>query len=580
MITQKPLFVRAAQLRTHKIILFLYLICVGFTIIVGRLLYLQVGQNEHLEKLGERNFLRTEVIPSARGNFLDRKGNLLATNRPVFEVHWQGDGARVLHTKQRQTLAQLAAILQGEPQHNVIYHAVERAEWFSRRIRIARDISFQQLCQVCEQCADSPNLVITQQFKRTYPYGSLASHILGYLGREERDNFVGRMGLERLFHEDLKGEDGYVQHVINATGRRLVQKDFKPANAGSDVVLTLDLSLQKIAENLFAADQSGAFIVMDPHDGSILSLVSFPNFDSNAFLKPIPLDEWNERFTRNSPMLNRAIFAEYPPASIFKLITFIAGIEEGVFPIDGEFQCKGHTLFCGRKYNCQRRWGHGKLSATKALAVSCNIPCYEVAQKVSIDKLAVYAYRLGLGQRTCFLCGDKSGLVPTMGWKQAVKGERWWLGETLSASIGQSFLLVTPLQVARMIGAIGTGNLVKPRILKEEQEFSMPVDITPETLDFLHDVMREVVRRGTARQLNKLKNFEIYAKTGTAQTVSLQHQQKESKSQLEHAWFASYFSYKQQKPLVMIVLVENVGRSRPAIDIAEKFLREYEKVHP
>ncbi|MBU1008347.1 penicillin-binding protein 2 [Candidatus Dependentiae bacterium] len=564
------------EVRNGKIFRFLVVILFFVMVIILRLFYLQVHDNSRFARLGKRNFLRTERIPSRRGSVRDCHGNLLATNSPVFDLYWHGTGAHSLSRAQKKSIDKLMAILGADC---VVYKKLARAERFSRHVLLKKDLTKDELCQISEQCSGVPNLVIDRHFKRVYPYKKFASHVLGYLRKaQDRGSFTGLSGLEGLFQKDLQGEAGYVQHMTNAMGRRLAQIDLREAVDGADVTLTLDTMMQRIAENLFVEGQAGAFVVMDPEDGAIRAMVSWPSFDPNLFLSPISEDEWSERLMMNSPLLNRAINALYPPASIFKLVTFVAGLEEGVITTDTEFTCEGYTVFGGRKYNCQRRWGHGVQSAKKALGVSCNIPCYEIAKKITIDQLAAYAMRFGLGQTTGFLFHDKSGLVPTSYWKQAHKGERWWKGETLSVGIGQSFLLVSPLQVVRMVASISNGFLVKPRILENEEVERYPLYVSDETLNFLREVMKEVVLRGTGRRLRSFSDFSICAKTGTAQIVSLQKQKKGSKKQLEHAWFASYFSYKNAKPLAMVVLVENAGSSRPALQIANKFFSLYRKV--
>ena len=568
----------AVKSRNAKILYILYGILFFMFVILIRLFYLQVNQGEKFCELGEKNFLRTEFIPSRRGNVLDCNGRLLATNSPIFDLYWRGRGFRFA-SDQRNAIEKLQKILGVDVVDDLMVSRIKRAERFSRTLLVKSAISQDELCQISEQCSDSSNLYVDRRFKRVYPYKNLASHILGYLRRvRTRGGLEGLYGLERKFQDSLKGEVGYIRHVINATGKKLFQTEFRDAVAGSDVMLTLDLTLQSIAEILFKPGQSGAFIIMDPENGAIRALVSYPNFDPNLFLDHISEEDWNEKFTVDSPLLNRAIHSVYPPASIFKLITFVAGLEEGIIDTETVFDCKGFTRFCGQKYNCHRRWGHGLQSAQKALGVSCNVPCYEIAQKISVDQLAAYAMRFGLGQSTKFLFNDKSGLVPTSYWKQAHKGERWWKGETLSVSIGQSFLLVTPLQIVRMVASIGSGYLVRPRILLSEDEERYPLYVSESTLTFLREVMKEVVLRGTGRRLRKFTDFSIHAKTGTAQTVSLKHQRKGSKKQLEHAWLGSFFSYKDKKPLAMVVLVENVGSCLPALQIAEKFFTIYKKV--
>lgn len=566
--------------RNKKIWYCLYGLLFAMMLITARLFYLQISQNNKFAELCERNFTRTEILPSRRGNVFDCHGRLLATNKPVFDLYWKGSGRFRFSAGQKVFIEKIKDILGDDAIDGMLYKRLERTERYARQLLIKQGLSKDELGKISEQCSESSNVFIDQRFKRVYPYKTLASHVLGYLRRvRSHGRFEGLYGLEQKFQDDLQGERGYVRHVINALGRKLFQTEVCHAIAGDDISLTLDLELQNVAENLFSPGQSGAFIIMDPEDGSIRAMVSYPNFDPNLFLDPISQQDWEVKFTIDSPLLNRAIHAQYPPASIFKLITFVAGLEEGVISTETEFECKGHTVFCGRKYNCWQRWGHGKLSAQKALGVSCNVPCYQIAQKITIDQLAAYAMRFGLGQTTRFVFPDKKGLVPTSYWKQACKGERWWRGETLSVSIGQSFLLVTPLQIVRMVASICSGYLVRPRMLVDDEIERYRLYISERTLDFLREVMREVALRGTGRRLKKFSDFSIWAKTGTAQIVSLKHQKKDAKRQLEHAWFASFFTYRDSKPLAMVMLLENVGSSRPAVQIAEKFFTMYRRIH-
>ncbi|MFH1643767.1 MAG: penicillin-binding protein 2 [bacterium] len=561
--------------RNLKIRQILYGFIIFVFIVLLRLFYLQVEQKARFSDLGERNFLRQEILPSPRGNFLDCNNFVLASNKPIYDLYWQGNGKRKIDLEQKKILQKVDSILDSDFLNNSKFNQVETSEKYARRVLLREDLTFDQLCQISEQCNNSNNLVIVNRFKRFYPHKNLAGHILGYLSRSERFITQGRAGLEKIFQDKLKGETGYIKYVTNSTGKKLEQKEFKSAKPGSDIQLTLDLNLQKIAETLFEFDQSGVFILMDPHDGSVKVLLSHPNFDPNLFLDPITDDDWNEKFLYNSSLLNRATNALYPPASIFKLITFAAGLEEGEINENTEFDCRGYIVFKGRKYKCQRHWGHGKIDLKTSLAYSCNIPCFEIAQKLKINQLAYYAYCFGLGRKTNFLLNEKTGLVPTYEWKVATKGERWWKGDTLSASIGQTYLLVTPLQIAKMISSICTGYLVKPRILSDEDIERDELLISDYTLNILRDSMTKAVDEGTAKMFRKLKDFKIHAKTGTAQTTSLKSEVVK-KSQLEHAWFASYFKYKNHEPLTLIVLVENAGSSKPAQKIALNFLKNYQ----
>lgn len=512
-----------------------------------------------------------EIIPPLRGDVYDCKQVLLAANRPVFDLHWHGGGRGALSPQDKQTLTTISDILGIDFLQSPKRNSIEYAERYSRRVLLKGDVSFAQLCQISEQCSEAPRLIVAHRFKRVYPHATLASHVLGYLNKGES---VGQSGIEQHFQAALQGQEGRLLSVINSTGKMLAQKVYKEATAGSDIVLTLDFELQRLAETLFLPDQSGAFILMDPEDGAIRALVSHPHFDPNVFLNPLSQDAW-QQLTLHNPLINRATSAVYPPASTFKLVTLAAGLEEKVIDINSEILCNGHITFCGRKYFCMKHTGHGKLTPKESIAVSCNITCFHIAKKLKIDQLAEYARRFGLGRKTNFLLPEKSGLVPTMAWKKAVKGERWWKGETLSTCIGQGYLQVTPLQIACMVSAICTQFLVKPRLLEHEPIEKEKLDLALETIHFLRSGMKEGVNSGSSRKLKRIAPFDVYAKTGTAQTVSLDCEQI-YKHQLEHGWVVGYFYYgNNPKPLTFIAFVENAGSSSFAMEIADKFLRGY-----
>ncbi len=560
-------YLRTLRIRNVLIAFFIFIL-----LVITRLTYLQVLQAKMLRMLGEKNSLRTEIIPPLRGNLYDCNHVLLAANRPIFDLCWQGNGAPHLTEKHLNLLRALATLLKIDLDEKVT--SIKWAERYARRITLKSDIGFEALCQISEQCAGFEHLVIENRFERIYPYGSLASHVLGYLSRVEQ---IGRDGIEKFFQEHLRGQSGYSKTICSATGARIRNAEQKDAQPGNDLVLTLDSTLQRLAELLLEPYGSGAFILLDPETGAIKALASHPNFDPNIFLTHISENEWNHKFSVNTPLLNRATCALYPPASTFKVVTMTAGLEEGLFTQTTNFMCRGYITFCGRKYHCQRKIGHGVLTPREAVAVSCNIPCFEIAKKLSIDTFASYAMKFGLGKKTNFLLPESAGLMPTSTWKRVCKGESWWAGETLSASIGQSYLLATPLQLVRMIASICTGCLVKPRILEHEPIEREPLCIAPQTLAFLQDAMHLAAQMGTVRRLKHLSNFSIYAKTGTAQTCGLS-MVKTDRSHYENAWLTSYFRYKNERPWAMIVILEHVGASGPAVEFAEQFLEAYQQI--
>ncbi|MBT3455708.1 hypothetical protein HN446_01460 [bacterium] len=382
------------------------------------------------------------------------------------------------------------------------------------------------------------------------------------------------MGIEKLFNDSLKGESGELLRTINSLGRNLKEKEIKKALAGQDLHLTLDLKLQKLAEKHFPETKKGAFILMDSFSGALKVIVSRPSFNPNIFLDSIISNDW-KKIQETQPFINRAFDSCYPPASIFKLITVSAALEEKIITQDSTWNCKGFFRFGKSNLRCRAK--HGSLTTELAVAHSCNILFYEIGKRMNIDTLAHYAHTFGLGKKTNILFSEKKGLIPTYNWKIEYKGERWWKGETLSVAIGQSFLLTTPIQIARMVASIASGSLVNPRILEKETIIKQPLKISEKTRAFLNQSMRTASTEGTGKRLNNIENLTIFAKTGSAQTSELS-KRKLGDKYLEHGWFVANIFYKNEKPITLVVIVENAGGSRIPVNITKKFLIEYSKL--
>lgn len=544
-------------------------------IICARLIQLQIHLMDFFVTKGERNFQRLEKKMAPRGNILDCKGRILVTNRPVTHLYWQGSGQKPFDTAVTPLLTTLKtilgdALLVDEQLIDTLKHAERRY----KKVPLVFDLSFEQLSQLEEQFPNHASLRLETNFERFYPHKHFASHVLGYLGRLNVET-VGKMGLEQLFDDELRGHPGTTLKTINSFGRNLAEVELEKGLSGQALQTTLDIDLQQIAESIFPKGQSGTIILMDPYTGALQALVSRPDFDPTIFLKPIEQTQWQE-LQNAKPFLNRAFRACYPPGSIFKLVTTSAALENNIITQDTHINCKGYVT-CGiRKSYCHLRSGHGELTACQALAQSCNVLFYDIGKKIDIDCLANYATMFGLGQSTNVIFSEKTGLVPTRAWKQETKGERWWRGETLSTCIGQSYLLVTPIQAARMIASIFTGYLVNPRILVNEPIVKTPLNIKPSTLSFLQQSMRSVVTTGTGRQVGYVKNLSIFAKTSTAQTSAFEKREM-GNPYLEHGWLVAHFNYKQLPPHTLVVFAENVGSSRVAASIAKDFLIAYKE---
>jgi len=520
----------------------------------------------------EKNFIRHEIVDSPRGNIKDIHGNLLATNRPVMLLYWQGTGRSQLSSEQLDGLQALCTITNVDFLNEEFLLKIRHAERRGKKIALLTDIDFIVLSKIAEMFPKDDNIVIDTHFKRYYPYGSLACHIVGYLSSAHAR---GQFGLEKLFNDTLSGANGTKLHIVDSVGKKISHIELEKASAGEDIQTTIDITLQEICERIFPEQHTGSLILFNPDDGAIVSLVSRPNFDPNIFLNAISRDTWH-LLQQQSPFLNRALDALYPSGSIFKLVTTSAALEHGLIDPDALWDCKGYTFFGKRKYWCARRSGHGKISLVQAVSESCNTLFFEIGKKIDIDLLAEYAHKFGLGQKTDILFPEKVGLIPTRDWKLTVKGEPWWPGETLSVTIGQSFLLVTPIQIARMIASIFTGYLVSPRLLAHEPIIKTSLDIKPDTIAFLKKSMKSVVKYGTGRSVRKIKDIKIYAKTSTAQTSDFEKRRLDPKY-LEHGWFVSYFQYKEHQPLVLVIVAERVGAAHVATTIAKNFLISYKK---
>lgn len=545
-------------------------------LIIVRLSYLQLYLHRYFITKGEKNYSRIEYIPSLRGNIIDRNGILLATNRPVTNIYWQGTGNRTLLESQKNTIQIIQTILKKNNEvDDFSFTCIASSERMYKELLLAQDISFEQLSQLAEKLPNHPNILFKTDFQRYYPHTTIASHLIGYLNMHTTTGSYGQMGLEKLLEESLKGKNGSLARTINSVGRNITSSLMEEAAAGKNIHTTLDIVLQKICEEVFPEEQAGTMIVMNPQDGSLLAVVSRPTFDPAMFLQPISAQDW-QTMQNKKPFINRAFNASYPPGSIFKLITITALLERAHISPDATIYCKGYVTFAGRRYWCNQRYGHGRLTIPEAIAQSCNTLFFEAGKHFDIDLIAHYAYLFGLGKKTDLPFQEKAGIVPSRAWKRLVKKEPWWPGETLSATIGQSFLLATPIQIACMISSIFTGFLIKPRILIQEAVVKKPLAILPESRRFLKKVMKKTVTMGTAKKLSKLENMHIYAKTSTAQTSSLEKRSLGTHF-FEHGWFACYMRYNNHTPLTIIILVENAGTSQIPILVAKKFLRKYQE---
>lgn len=552
----------------------LSLVFLGMTgLIVMRLIQLQIYNGDIFFSRSQRNFMRTEKITSLRGDIHDCFGRPLATNRPVTILMWQGTGNKEFDAGQIELLNYLEYVCSLPFTQD---QALRTAEVLGRSYILMSDISLTLLSKILERYPHHKNMRISTHFKRFYPYESLACHILGYLGSLTSEG-AGQMGLEKIFENDLKGTPGQLLKTVNSWGQALAEQEIQHAREGEHLRTTIDLDIQRIAEELFPQEYAGALIIMEPRTGALRAVISQPSFNPNVFVNALTDEEWKKMQTLKNPFVNRVFNAMYPPASLFKLVTMSVALENGLATPESLWYCRGHTTFAGRRYHCNRKQGHGMLTTEEAIEHSCNIPFYELAKKIKIDSLHDYAHKFGLGSPTHCAFPEKSGLIPSSEWKRRVKGEPWWPGETFSAVIGQSYLLATPIQLICMASSICEGFLVRPRILEAEPIDTQQLTLSPATLQFLRNSMEQVVNKGTAQRLRGLRNIKIYAKTGTAQTSALSKQNMGEAYQ-EHAWLVAHISYKDHEPFALLIILEHAKSSKAAIPVASQVIKRYRQL--
>ncbi|MFQ5513822.1 MAG: penicillin-binding protein 2 [Myxococcota bacterium] len=585
-------------------------------VLLARLFHLQVIEGDRFRVSAERNSVRTHRTHATRGMILDRNGTILVDSRPSFDVlvvpHEIGDA--------EWTLARLARLM-GEPEEGLLerYGRPQGRARF-QALSLARDLGRDRFIRV-EARRWALRGVLTQVIPlRDYRFGDSAAHVLGRLGeigpdqlrRREyqgyrRGDVVGRGGIEELLDRVLRGRDGGRNVLVDARGRELEQLGEVAPQPGRNVWLTLDHRLQQVAEAaLDEAERAGAVVALDPRNGEVRVLASRPAFDPNHFASGVGHEEWAAlRGDPRKPLHNRATRGQYPPGSTYKVVTLLAGLEEGVVRAGFEVRCAGSFRLGRRRYRCWRAGGHGLVDAHRALVESCDVFFYKLGLEVGVDRLAKYARALGLGAPTGIeLEGERSGLVPTREWKRRRFGEPWLEGETVSLAIGQGFNLWTPLQLAQAYATIAMGGRrLRPHLVQriEDPEGGLLHETRPQelpaaslsaaSLSFVQRALRGVVadEHGTGYAMRRLPGgVEAAGKTGTAQVIGLGREGGGDDDEIplryrDHAWFVTYLPASAPR-LVVAVLVEHGGHGASAAApiaarVARAFLEQEGTLH-
>lgn len=550
---------------------------------------LQVARGEEYARLAENNRLREIPLPPVRGVIRDRRGEIVASTRPSLRLLLRREGTG----DPGGQLRRLEGIL--EVSYEDLTQRLARASKrpaFEPAV-LEEDLALAELAPIEAHREWFPAVEFQQTARRTYPAGGSAAHVLGYVGEvsekelaaspaEERlysGDIVGRAGLERYYDDELRGVRGAKYVTVNNLGRQLGEGD--PGTAphnGTDLKLTLDLRLQrKLVEAL--GDEAGAGVFMDARTGEILALASTPTYDPNMFAGGITPENWTQiSEDPRRPLHDRAIQSFYAPGSTFKVVMAIAGLETGTIKPSTVVNCGGSINLYGRTFLCWKKGGHGPVAVRQALTHSCNVFFYTLGKNLGIEAIYDYGSRFHLGSLTGIdLPGEVSGVLPSDEWKRRVQGERWYPGETISVSIGQGLLAVTPIQMATMIAAVATGKLPEPHVAEGRGTPPVDLGISPGTLAIVRSALEEVVTEGTGRNV-ALEHVNVAGKTGTAQVFKHSagiDADKLPKDERDHAWFVGY-APAEAPEIAFAVVVEHGGHGGTlAAPIVKQVLEVY-----
>jgi len=593
---------REARIYSARTITAVLIVSVALAVILIRYHSLQITNYETYQTQSERNRVQLQPLPPKRGLIFDRNGVLLADNRATHILSIVKERVPDLE----QTLTQLGELVKiGDSDLENFRKKLNRRRPYEA-VPLRFRLTEQERAVLAVNRHTLPGVVVDAQLLRHYPHGALFSHALGYVGRineqetlfidesDYRGTFhIGKVGVEKYYEDLLHGEVGYQNVETNAHGRVLRVLERHDPTPGANLTLHLDIDLQRTAYEALG-DQRGAVVVMDPLTGGIMALVSTPGFDTNLFVNGISSANYSAlRDSLDVPLFNRAVQGQYPPGSTVKPMMGLAGLESGLVttettvPDPGWYRLPGDS----RRY---RDWilkirgtGHApEVDLHMAIVESCDVYFYDLARKLTIDGMYDYLYPFGLGERTAVdTTNERRGVLPSTRWKRDNLAQPWYPGETLSAGIGQGYVLTTPMQLAVATSALATrGERRSPRLVRSidsepvEAPLLPPVVAKPEHWDAVHAAMRDVVHgeRGSARKIGVDIPYMMAGKTGTAQVIGIAQnavykEEEVAERHRNHGLFIA-FAPLDAPTIAVAVLVENGGGSSAAYPIAREVI--------
>jgi penicillin-binding protein 2 len=568
-----------------------------------RMQSLQVEQADQFRLLAEENRINIRLLPPSRGLIFDRNGIPIAANEQNYRVVMVREDAGDVG----EVLAKLTEIVDIDP--NDLARAMEEMRRRSPfvPVTIADRLSWEDVAQINLNTPALPGIQAEVGLSRVYPWGADLAHVVGYVGPvsdydlgriDDPDPLlqipkfqIGKTGAENKLERSLRGSAGTRRIEVNAAGRIMRELDRQEGDPGKDVQLTLDSRLQSYVQARLDNESAGA-VVIDLENGDLRAIASAPAFDPNLFVRGISVSDWTAlNADKYRPLAAKAVQGTYPPGSTFKMVTVMAAMEAGVVAPDETVYCPGYTDVFNIRFHCWKRGGHGNIDLHESLKQSCDCYYYEIAQRVGIDKMAEMARKLGLGVRHDLpLSAVAEGLAPDKEWKARVRGEEWRIGDTVNASIGQGYVLTSPLQLAVMTARIATGRVVTPRLIRLIDGVEQPSGLG-ESLGINENTMRRVRasmvdvcnhRRGTAYGSRIMDEaHKMAGKTGTSQVRRITPEERAAGvtrnedlpwERRDHALFVGYAAYDNPRYAVSVVVEHGGGGSAAAAPIARDIL--------
>ena len=576
-------------------------IAVAFALLAIGFWVFQVAQHNKFEEMAENNHMRQLPLPAPRGVLFDRHGTILVENQYTYNIALVREQSKNLDETLR-VLAMATGVDEAQLRETVNR---QRKEPSYRPIVLIENATRAQLIAFSARKYELPGIIREEVPTRKYPAEDMAAHLFGYVGEVSEAQLtrpdyqgiesgakVGQAGVEQAYNRLLMGKDGAREVIVNSLGREIDEAKKRPPSEGRRLQLTIDADIQRATEEGFRHfGYNGGAVILDPRTGEVLSLVSLPAYDPNSFAVGLDLATWRSLNTdKLKPLQNRVLQGRYSPGSTFKIATAIAALEEGVVTPETTVFCPGGANFYGRFFKCWQAGGHGTVNMRTALEKSCNTYFYTVGNMLGVDRIHKWASLLGLGERSGIdLPNELKGLVPSTEWKQREMKEKWYAGETISVSIGQGAVSVTPISLAVMMMVVGNGGTrFTPHVLKavDEGEGLKPVPPPPpqsivkmkqSTIDAVHDGLFLVVNGAGTGGRAKIPGYNVAGKTGTSQVVSNQGKAAVARTGMDvrdHGWFV-FFAPHDKPEIAGVIFAEHAEHGYLGAPIAKFAMETY-----